>query len=99
MLVISHERDLLNNVVDHILHLERGKTTLYAGGYDAFERQRAERLAQIESAREKQAAERQKLQAFVDRWRAKARQAKQAQSRMKALANPQPGRATCRERG
>ncbi|HEY9555035.1 ABC-F family ATP-binding cassette domain-containing protein, partial [Allosphingosinicella sp.] len=90
MLVISHERDLLNNVVDHILHLERGKTTLYAGGYDAFERQRAERLAQIESAREKQAAERQKLQAFVDRWRAKASKAKQAQSRMKALAKLQP---------
>jgi ATP-binding cassette, subfamily F, member 3 len=51
MVLISHERDLLNNVVDHILHLEGGKTTLYPGGYDAFERQRAERLAQLASAR------------------------------------------------
>jgi len=55
MVVVSHERDLLNNVVDHILHLEQGKVTLYPGGYDAFETQRAERLAQLESAREKQA--------------------------------------------
>ena len=90
MVVISHERDLLNNVVDHILHLDQGQTTLYVGGYDAFERQRAERLAQQSAAREKQIAERQKLQAFVDRWRAKASKAKQAQSRMKALARMQP---------
>ncbi len=90
MIVISHERDLLNNVVDHILHLEQGKSTLYVGGYDAFERQRAERLAQLQSAREKQQAERAKLQAFVDRWRAKASKAKQAQSRVKALAKMQP---------
>jgi len=90
ILVVSHERDLLNNVVDHILHLDGGKTTLYPGGYDAFERQRAERLAQQASAREKQVAERQKLQAFVDRWRAKAHSAKQAQSRMKALARMEP---------
>ena len=55
LVVISHERDLLNNVVDHILHLERGKLTLYPGGYDAFERQRAERQAQIASAQGKQA--------------------------------------------
>src|SRR3546814_10468030 len=90
MRVISHWRGRVNNVVDHSLHRDRGKTTLYAGGYDAFERQRAERLAQIESARAKQAAERQKLQAFVDRWRAKASKAKKAQSRMKALAKLQP---------
>ena len=90
ILVVSHERDLLNNVVDHILHRDRGKTTLYAGGYDAFERQRAERQAQQSAAREKQLAERQKLQAFVDRWRAKASKAKQAQSRVKALARMQP---------
>jgi ATP-binding cassette subfamily F protein 3 len=90
MVVISHERDLLNNVVDHILHLENGKTTLYPGGYDSFERQRAERLAQQASARDKQLVERQKLQAFVDRWRAKASKAKQAQSRVKALARMQP---------
>ncbi|PTQ09952.1 glycosyl transferase family 1 [Sphingomonas oleivorans] len=90
MIVISHERDLLNNVVDHILHLEQGKVTLYPGGYDAFERQRAERLAQQSAAREKQMAERQRLQAFVDRWRAKASKAKQAQSRVKALAKMAP---------
>jgi len=90
MIVVSHERDLLNNVVDHILHLDRGKALLYAGGYYAFERQRAERQAQQAAAREKQVAEREKLQAFVDRWRAKASKAKQAQSRMKALAKMVP---------
>ena len=67
MLIVSHERDLLNNVVDHILHLEDGKTTLYPGGYDAFERQQAERQAQQSAMRAKQVAEREKLQAFVDR--------------------------------
>jgi len=90
ILIVSHERDLLNNVCDHILHLDKGQTTLYSGGYDSFERQRAERLAQQGAAREKQLAERAKLQAFVDRWRAKASKAKQAQSRMKALAKMQP---------
>ena len=90
ILVVSHERDLLNNVADHILHLDQGRTTLYVGGYDAFERQRAERQAQAASAREKQVAQRQKLQAFVDRWRAKAHSARQAQSRMKALARMEP---------
>ena len=83
IVVVSHERDFLNNVVDHILHLDRGKLTLYPGGYDAFERQRAERQAQLASAREKQLAQREKLQAFADRWRAKASKAKQAQSRLK----------------
>jgi ATP-binding cassette subfamily F protein 3 len=90
MLIVSHERDLLNNVVDHILHLEGGKTSLYVGGYDAFERQKAERQAQQGAMRAKQVAERAKLQAFVDRWRAKASKAKQAQSRVKALARMQP---------
>ena len=90
MLVVSHERDLLNNVVDHILHLERGKLTLYPGGYDAFERQRAERFAQLEAAREKQAAERAKLQDYIARNSARASTAKQAQSRAKALAKMQP---------
>ncbi|TRW14740.1 ABC-F family ATP-binding cassette domain-containing protein [Glacieibacterium frigidum] len=90
ILVISHERDLLNNVVDYILHLEGGKTTLYAGGYDAFERQRAERLAQLASAREAQAAQRAKLQDYVARNSARASTAKQAQSRQKALAKMQP---------
>ena len=90
MVVISHERDLLNNVVDHILHLEGGKTTLYAGGYDAFERQRAERAAQLEAARASQDAQRAKLQDFVARNSARASTAKQAQSRAKALAKMQP---------
>ncbi|MPT48601.1 MAG: ABC transporter ATP-binding protein [Sphingobium sp.] len=90
ILIISHERDLLNNVVDHILHLEGGKITLYPGGYDAFERQRAERLAQLEVAREKQATERAKLQDYVARNSARASTAKQAQSRAKALAKMQP---------
>ncbi|NML09752.1 ABC-F family ATP-binding cassette domain-containing protein [Sphingobium sp. AR-3-1] len=90
VVVISHERDLLNNVVDYILHLEGGKVTLYPGGYDAFERQRAERLAQLESARTKQQAEREKLQEYVARNSARASTAKQAQSRAKALARMQP---------
>ena len=90
VLIISHERDLLNNVVDHILHLERGKVTLYPGGYDAFEMQRAERLAQMAAAREKQATERAKLADYVARNSARASTAKQAQSRAKALARMQP---------
>ena len=90
MVVVSHERDLLNNVVDYILHLDAGKTTLYAGGYDAFERQRRERQAQIESMRTLQEAKRAKLQAYIDRWRYKAHTARQAQSRMKALARMEP---------
>jgi ATP-binding cassette subfamily F protein 3 len=90
ILVISHERDLLNNVVDHILHLQHGTTTLYPGGYDAFEKQRAERQAQLASSREKQIAQRDKLQSYVTRWGAKAHSAKQAQSRVKALARMQP---------
>jgi ATP-binding cassette, subfamily F, member 3 len=90
MVVISHERDLLNNVVDHILHLEGGKTTLYVGGYDAFERQRAERMAQLESARTAQAKQREKLQDYIARNSARASTAKQAQSRAKALARMQP---------
>ncbi|WP_375197230.1 ABC-F family ATP-binding cassette domain-containing protein [Sphingobium sp.] len=90
VVVISHERDLLNNVVDYILHLEGGKVMLYPGGYDAFERQRAERLAQAEAARAKQQAEREKLQDYVARNSARASTAKQAQSRAKALAKMQP---------
>ena len=90
IVVISHERDLLNNVVDHILHLEGGKITLYPGGYDAFERQRAERLAQLQAASEKQAAQRAKLQEYVAKNSARASTAKQAQSRQKALAKMQP---------
>ncbi|MBN8842685.1 MAG: ABC-F family ATP-binding cassette domain-containing protein [Sphingomonadales bacterium] len=90
LVVISHERDLLNNVVDHILHLEGGKVTLYAGGYDAFERQRAERAAQLAAARAAQDAQRAKLQDYVARNSARASTAKQAQSRAKQLARMQP---------
>lgn len=90
ILLVSHERDFLNNVVDHVLHLGGGKLTLYPGGYDAFERQRAERQAQIASARAKQQAEREKLQDYVARNSARASTAKQAQSRAKMLARMQP---------
>ena len=90
LIVVSHERDLLNSVVDHILHLERGKMTLYPGNYDSFERQRGERQAQIEAMRTQQEAKAKKLQAYVDRWRYKAHTARQAQSRLKALAAMKP---------
>jgi ATP-binding cassette subfamily F protein 3 len=90
MVVISHERDLLNNVVDHIVHLEGGQTTLYVGGYDAFERQRAERLAQLAAAKASQDAQRARLQDYIARNSARASTAKQAQSRAKALARMQP---------
>ena len=88
--VISHERDLLNNVVDHILHLEGGKTLLYTGGYDSFERQRAERAAQLAAAKASQDAQRAKLQDYIARNSARASTAKQAQSRAKMLAKMQP---------
>jgi ATP-binding cassette subfamily F protein 3 len=90
ILLVSHERDFLNNVVDYTLHLGGGKLTLYPGGYDAFERQRAERQAQIASAREKQQAQREHLQAYIAKNSARASTAKQAQSRVKALAKMQP---------
>src|SRR4051794_26404411 len=90
LLVISHERDLLNNVVDNILHLERGKITLYSGGYDSFERQRAERAAQIAAAQAAQDAQRARLQDYIARNSARASTARQAQSRAKMLAKMQP---------
>lgn len=90
ILLVSHERDFLNNVVDHILHLSGGKLTLYPGGYDAFERQRAERQAQIASARAKQQAQHERLKDYIARNSARASTAKQAQSRAKALARLQP---------
>ncbi|MAC11500.1 MAG: glycosyl transferase family 1, partial [Sphingorhabdus sp.] len=90
ILLVSHERDFLNNVVDHILHLERGGLTLYPGGYDAFERQRAERQAQLASAKAKQEAQADRLKDYIARNSARASTAKQAQSRAKALARMQP---------
>lgn len=90
LIVVSHERDFLNAVADHILHLERGGLTLYRGNYDSFSRQRAERAAQGEALRQRQEAKAKKLQAYVDRWRYKAHTARQAQSRLKALAAMAP---------
>ncbi|WP_260921945.1 ABC-F family ATP-binding cassette domain-containing protein [Novosphingobium sp. 9] len=90
LLVISHERDLLNTVVDHILHLQAGKLSLYPGDYDSFERLRAERAAQVAAARASQDAQRKKLADYVARNSARASTAKQAQSRAKMLAKMQP---------
>jgi ATP-binding cassette, subfamily F, member 3 len=90
LVVISHERDLLNNVVDHILHLQGGQLTLYPGNYDDFERQRAERAAQLAAAKAAQDAQRAKLADYVRRNSARASTAKQAQSRAKMLAKMQP---------
>jgi ATP-binding cassette, subfamily F, member 3 len=90
IVVVSHERDFLNNVVDHILHLQGGKVTLYAGGYDSFERQRAERMAQAAAAKANQDVQRAKLQDYIARNSARASTAKQAQSRQKMLAKMQP---------
>ena len=90
LIVISHERDLLNNVVDNILHLQGGKLTLYPGGYDAFEKQRAERMMQLAAARAAQESQAAKLKDFVARNSARASTAKQAQSRAKMLEKMQP---------
>jgi len=90
LLVISHDRDLLDNAVDNILHLEHGKLSLYRGGYSSFARQRQERQVLDAKAAAKQELERKRLQAFVDRFRAKASKARQAQSRMKMLARLEP---------
>src|SRR5215510_10947000 len=90
VIVISHDRDLLDNAVDHILHLDGGKLTLYRGDYSSFERQRTERLALDQKFAKKQEAQRKHLQAFVDRFRAKATKARQAQSRLKLLAKLEP---------
>jgi len=86
VVVISHDRDLLEVAVDRILHLEAGKLALYQGGYSAFLRQRSEQLAFDRKRAKKQESERKRLQAFVDRFRAKATKARQAQSRLKLLA-------------
>jgi len=85
LILISHDREFLDAVVRHIAHIEHAKLTLYAGNYSAFEKIRVERLAQQQSAYEKQQRERAHMQAYVDRFRAQATKAKQAQSRLKAL--------------
>lgn len=90
VVVISHDRDLLDNAVDWTLHLEGGSLTLYRGGYSAFERQRRERQALDLKLAKKQEEQRKRLTAFVERFRAKATKARQAQSRLKLLAKLEP---------
>jgi len=85
LLIISHDREFLDGVITHTLHLNDGKATLYTGNYSAFERLRAEQLRQQQISHERAQAERAHLQSFVDRFKAKASKAKQAQSRMKRL--------------
>ena len=90
VIIISHDRGLLNRAVGSILHLEDRRLTLYSGGYDSFARTRAERRAVQAAEAKKQEARRAHLQSFVDRFRAKATKAAQAQSRLKALARMEP---------
>ena len=90
VIVISHDRDLLNRAVGHILHLENRSLTLYTGGYDTFARTRAEKRALQAAEAKKQEARRAHLQSFVDRFRAKASKAVQAQARIKMLAKMEP---------
>ena len=85
LLLISHDRDFLDAVVDHVAHVEQCKLTLYRGGYSAFERARAERLAQQQQAYEKQQAQRAHMEKYIARFKAQATKARQAQSRIKAL--------------
>ncbi|MBM3104936.1 ATP-binding cassette domain-containing protein [Pseudomonas sp. V1] len=85
LLLISHDRDFLDAVVDHVAHVEQCKLTLYRGGYTAFERTRAERLAQQQQAYEKQQAQRAHMEKYIARFKAQATKARQAQSRIKAL--------------
>jgi len=90
VLLISHDRDLLNKAVTHIAHLSDGKITQYTGGYDDFEEARRERLERQMAMVAKQEAQRRHLEAFVERFRAKASKAKQAQSRVKMLEKMKP---------
>ncbi len=85
LMLISHDRDFLDAVVDHVAHVEQCKLTLYRGGYTAFERARAERLAQQQQAYEKQQAQRAHMEKYIARFKAQATKARQAQSRIKAL--------------
>ncbi len=98
LVVISHERTLLNQVADGIVHLHGRKLTAYRGGYDAFEKTRRERLAREADLRARQLAEQRRIQAFVDRFRAKATKARQAQSRLKMLARMEPIASVMEER-
>lgn len=88
-MIVSHDRDFLNEAVTHIMALEGGKLTMSVGNYDAYERRRAEAFAQAEAFRTKQEATRKHMESFIERFRAKASKAKQAQSRIKALERMQ----------
>ncbi|MGE4063490.1 MAG: ABC-F family ATP-binding cassette domain-containing protein [Rhodospirillaceae bacterium] len=90
ILMVSHDRDLLNRAVNAVLHLENAKLTLYQGNYDRFEATRRMQLEQNEKLRAKQMARRAQLEGFINRFRAKASKAKQAQSRIKMLERMQP---------
>lgn len=90
VVIVSHDRDLLNASVSHILHLDQHRLTLYGGGYDTFERTRRETLTRHAKMHARQELERKRLQAFVDRFKAKASKAKQAQSRVKMLEKMEP---------
>jgi ATP-binding cassette subfamily F protein 3 len=98
VVIVSHYRDLLNDVAGSILHLERGKLTLYQGNYDSFERQRRDQQALTAKLRKKQEETRRHMEAFVERFRYKASKARQAQSRLKALAKLEPIAAIVDER-
>jgi ATP-binding cassette subfamily F protein 3 len=90
VLMISHDRNVLNEVVDAIVHLDQGKLTIYQGSYDSFDRQRREKQALNVKLRKKQEAQRAHMQDYVDRFRYKASKARQAQSRLKALSKLEP---------
>ncbi len=90
MLVISHDRELLNKVVDGIIHLEGSKLTRYQGGYDRFEKTRRERQETQSKMRRRQMAQRRHIESYVERFRFKATKARQAQSRLKMLARMEP---------
>jgi ATP-binding cassette subfamily F protein 3 len=98
VLIVSHDRDLLNRIPNSILHLERGKLTMYTGGYDDFEEARREKQRLELKLKKKQDDQRRHIQAFIDRFRAKATKARQAQSRIKALAKMQPIAAQVEDR-
>lgn len=90
ILMVSHDRDLLNRVVDTTIHLENGKLTAYSGGYDQFEQTRRMRLEHLAALQKRQIAQRAHMQSFIDRFKAKATKARQAQSRVKALEKMEP---------
>ncbi len=85
LIIISHDRDILNKTVDHIVHLEHQKLVLYSGNYDEFERRRAEKMLGQQALREKQLAQKAHMMKFVERFKAKASKARQAQSRLKMI--------------